>query len=103
MCDPVLRRSNNTVMSNHDFLCMPSLDKAMVWEELHGLDTSILGRVADRTTSPAHAIPHASLEEITVTRPNRKVVTKVDHAAKRKASIGPEISTNVTKKTISSK
>ncbi|GJW86220.1 hypothetical protein Tco_0161560 [Tanacetum coccineum] len=28
MCDPVLRRSDNTVMSIHDFLCMPSLEKA---------------------------------------------------------------------------
>nr|GEU70957.1 hypothetical protein [Tanacetum cinerariifolium] len=28
MCDPVLRGSDNTVMSIHEFLCMPSLDKA---------------------------------------------------------------------------
>ncbi|GKF55705.1 hypothetical protein Tco_0166045, partial [Tanacetum coccineum] len=28
MCDPVLRRSDNTAMSIHDFLCMPSLEKA---------------------------------------------------------------------------
>ncbi|GJZ32515.1 hypothetical protein Tco_0577951 [Tanacetum coccineum] len=55
MCDPVLRRFDNTVMSIHDFLCMLSLDKATVREEPHGLDTSILGRVADRTTSPAPA------------------------------------------------
>nr|GEW47296.1 hypothetical protein [Tanacetum cinerariifolium] len=55
MCDPVLRRSDNTVMSIYDFLCMPSLDKVTVREEPHGLDTSILGRVADRTTSPAPA------------------------------------------------
>ncbi|GJQ97689.1 hypothetical protein Tco_0008828 [Tanacetum coccineum] len=80
MCDPVLR-----LMSIHDFLCMPSLDKATVREEPHGLDTSILGRVADRTTSPAPA-----------------VVTKADHAAKRKTSTRPEISTNAAKKTRSS-
>ncbi|GKD64781.1 hypothetical protein Tco_1306889, partial [Tanacetum coccineum] len=63
MCDHVLRHSDNTVMSIYDFLCMPSLDKVMVREEPHGLDTSILGRVADRTTSPAPAgtaIPRAS-------------------------------------------
>ncbi|GKE89925.1 hypothetical protein Tco_1567400, partial [Tanacetum coccineum] len=61
-----------------------------------------LGRVADRTTSPAPtgiAIPHASLEEIVVTRPHPKVVTKDDHVAKRKTSIGPEISTNTAKRT----
>ncbi|GJU46551.1 hypothetical protein Tco_1203817 [Tanacetum coccineum] len=75
-------------------------------EEPHGLDTSILGRVSDRTTSPAPAgtaIPRASLEEITVTRPDRKVVTKADRAAKRKASTGPKISTNAAKMTRSSK
>ncbi|GJX75949.1 hypothetical protein Tco_0322760, partial [Tanacetum coccineum] len=63
-------------------------------------------RVGDRTTSPAPvgtAIPRASLEEIAVTWPDRKVVTKADNAAKQKASIGPEISTNATKKTQSSK
>ncbi|GJY09368.1 RNA-directed DNA polymerase, eukaryota [Tanacetum coccineum] len=106
MCDPVLRRSDNTVMSIYDFLCMPSLDKATVREEPHGLDTSILGRVADHTTSPAlagTAIPRASPEEIAVTRPDHKVATKADYAAKRKASSGPEISTNVAKKTRSSK
>ncbi|GJV32148.1 hypothetical protein Tco_1392548 [Tanacetum coccineum] len=52
MCDPVLRRSDNTVMSIYDFLCMPSLDKVTVREEPHRLETSILGRVADSTTSP---------------------------------------------------
>nr|GEU75208.1 hypothetical protein [Tanacetum cinerariifolium] len=72
-------------MSIYDFLCMPSLDKVTVREEPHGLDTSILGRVADRTTSPALA------------------VTKADHATKRKASTRPEISTNASKKTRSSK
>ncbi|GJX48420.1 hypothetical protein Tco_0273610 [Tanacetum coccineum] len=60
MCDPVLRHFDNTVMSIFDFLCMPSLDKAMV-------------------------------------------ITKADHAAKRKASTGLEISTNAAKKTRSSK
>nr|GEV26584.1 hypothetical protein [Tanacetum cinerariifolium] len=34
---------------------MPSLDKATVQEEPHELGTSILGRVVDRTTSPALA------------------------------------------------
>ncbi|GKE60509.1 hypothetical protein Tco_1510876 [Tanacetum coccineum] len=75
MCDLVLRRSNNTVMSIYDFLCMPSLDKVMVREEPHGLDTYILDRVVDRTTSPAPAgtaIPSAFLEEIAVTRPDLK-------------------------------
>ncbi|GJY47535.1 hypothetical protein Tco_0436598, partial [Tanacetum coccineum] len=52
MCDPVLRRSDNTVMSIYDFLCMPSLDKVTVRKEPHRLETSILGRVADSTTSP---------------------------------------------------
>ncbi|GJV13308.1 hypothetical protein Tco_1354849 [Tanacetum coccineum] len=75
MCDPLLRRSDNTVMSIYDFLYMPSLDKVTVWEEPHGLDTSILGRVADHTSSPAP----------------------------QKASTGPEISTNVAKKTRSNK
>nr|GEX35496.1 hypothetical protein [Tanacetum cinerariifolium] len=101
MCDPVLR-----LMSIYDFLCMPSLDKVTVREEPHRLDTSILGRVVDRTTSPAPAgtaIPRASPEEIAITCPDRKVVTKVDHVAKRKASTGPEISTNATKKTRLSK
>ncbi|GJR75641.1 hypothetical protein Tco_0088006 [Tanacetum coccineum] len=102
MCDLVLRRSDNTVMSIHDFLCIPSLDKATVREEPHELGTSILGRVADRTTSPAPvgiAIPHASSKEITITRPDPKVVTKADHAAKQKTSTGPEISTNTAKRT----
>ncbi|GJU72063.1 hypothetical protein Tco_1263468 [Tanacetum coccineum] len=102
MCDPVLRRSDNTVMSIHDFLCMPSLEKATVREEPHKLGTSILGRLADRTTPPALAdttIPHASSGEIAITRPDRNVVTKADYAAKRKTSTGPEISTNTTKRT----
>ncbi|GJR88827.1 hypothetical protein Tco_0212838 [Tanacetum coccineum] len=87
-------------MSIHDFLCMPSLEKATVREEPHELGTSILSRVADHTTPPAPtgtAIPHASLEEIVVTRPDRNVVAKADHAAKRKTSTGPEISINTTK------
>ncbi|GJX45999.1 hypothetical protein Tco_0262675, partial [Tanacetum coccineum] len=102
MCDPVLRRSDNTAMSIHDFLCMPSLEKATVREEPHELGTSILSRVADHTTPPAPAgtaIPRASPEEIVVTRPDRNVVAKADHAAKRKTSIGLEISTNTTKRT----
>ncbi|GJW03689.1 hypothetical protein Tco_1562545 [Tanacetum coccineum] len=106
MCDPVLRRSDNTVMSIHDFLCMPSLEKATVREEPHELGTSILGRVADRTTPPAPAgttIPHASLEEIAVTRPDPNVVAKADHVAKQKTSTGPEISNNITKRTRLSK
>nr|GEU44364.1 hypothetical protein [Tanacetum cinerariifolium] len=106
ICDPALRRSDNTVMSIYDFLSMPFLDKVTVREEPHGLDTFILGRVTDRTTSPALAgttITRASSEEIIVTRPDRKVATKANHAAKRKASTGPEISTNVVKKTRSNK
>nr|GEU50681.1 hypothetical protein [Tanacetum cinerariifolium] len=106
ICDPALRRSDNTVMSIYDFLSMPFLDKVTVREEPHGLDTFILGRVIDRTTSPALAgttIPRTSSEEIIITRLDRKVVTKADHAAKRKASTGPEISTNVVKKTRSNK
>ncbi|GJW28189.1 hypothetical protein Tco_0045064, partial [Tanacetum coccineum] len=93
-------------MSLYDFLCMPSLDKVTMREEPHGLDTSILDRVADHTTSPAPtgtAIPYVTLEKIVVTRPDRKVVTKADNAAKRKASTGPKISTNATNKTRSSK
>ncbi|GJU93614.1 hypothetical protein Tco_1318370 [Tanacetum coccineum] len=56
---------------------MPSLEKATVREEPHELGTSILGRVADRTTPPAPAgtaIPRASLEEIVITRPDRNGV-----------------------------
>ncbi|GJX60107.1 hypothetical protein Tco_0291497 [Tanacetum coccineum] len=101
-CDPVLRRSDNTAISIHDFLCMPSLEKATVQEEPHELGTSILSRVIDHTTPPAPtgtAIPRASLEEIAVTRPDRNIVAKADHAAKQKTSIGPEISTNTTKRT----
>ncbi|GJV84386.1 hypothetical protein Tco_1524284 [Tanacetum coccineum] len=93
-------------MSIYDFLCMPSLDNVTIREEPHKIGTSILGRVADRTTSPAPAgtaIPRASLEEIAVTRPDPKVVTKADHAAKQKASTRPMISTNAAKKTRSSK
>nr|GEU28991.1 hypothetical protein [Tanacetum cinerariifolium] len=55
MCDLILRRPDNTVLSIHDFLCMPSLDKVTVLEEPHGLDTFILGRVVDRTSSPVPA------------------------------------------------
>ncbi|GKE96211.1 hypothetical protein Tco_1581066, partial [Tanacetum coccineum] len=58
--------------------------------------------LADHTTPPAPAgatIPRASLEEIAVTRPDRDVVAKADHAAKQKTSIGLEISTNMTKRT----
>ncbi|GJX90156.1 pectinesterase inhibitor 9-like protein [Tanacetum coccineum] len=90
------------VMSIHDFLCMPSLEKATVREEPHKLGTSILGRVVDHATPPAPAgtiIPHASPEEIVITRPDPNVVAKADHAAKRKTSTGPEISTNTTKRT----
>ncbi|GKF89920.1 hypothetical protein Tco_0263883, partial [Tanacetum coccineum] len=89
-------------MSIHDFLCMPSLDKVMVREEPHELGTSILSRVADRTTSHVPAgtiIPPVSPEEIAVTRPNRNVVIKTDHTAKRKASPRPKISTNTAKRT----
>ncbi|GKE74770.1 hypothetical protein Tco_1536811, partial [Tanacetum coccineum] len=96
MCDPVLRRSDNTIMSIHDFLCMSSLEKATVREEPHELGTSILSRVADHAAPPAPAgtaIPRASPEKIVVTRPDRNVVAKADHAAKRKTSTGPEIST----------
>ncbi|GJY45222.1 hypothetical protein Tco_0433435 [Tanacetum coccineum] len=106
VCDPVLRRSDNTVMSIYDILCMPSLDNVTIREEPHVLGTSILGRVVDRTTSPAlvgTVIPRASLEEIVVTRPDPKVVTKANHMAKRKASTRPVISTNAAKKTRSSK
>ncbi|GJS03232.1 malonyl-coenzyme A:anthocyanin 3-O-glucoside-6''-O-malonyltransferase-like protein [Tanacetum coccineum] len=74
MCNPVLRRSDNTVMSIHDFICMPSLEKATVREEPHELGTSILGRVADRTTPPAPAgttIPRASPKEILSQRVSR--------------------------------
>nr|GEX14824.1 hypothetical protein [Tanacetum cinerariifolium] len=77
MCDPVLRRSDNTGIG-----------------------------VVDRTTSPAPVgtvIARASPEEISVTRPDHKVVTKADHAAKRKASTRPKISTNMAKKTRSNK
>nr|GEW38297.1 hypothetical protein [Tanacetum cinerariifolium] len=106
MCDLMLRRSNKTVMSIHDFLCLPSLDKATVREEPHGLNTFILGRVDDHTTSPAPAgtaIPRASPEEIAITRPDPTVVTKADHTAKRKAYTRPEISTNAARRTRSSK
>ncbi|GJV42101.1 hypothetical protein Tco_1420541 [Tanacetum coccineum] len=79
MCDPVLRRSANTVMSIYDFLCMPSLDKVTVREEPHGLNTSILGRVADRTTSPAPVgtvVPRASQRKsplpVLIARSNKK-------------------------------
>ncbi|GJX47679.1 hypothetical protein Tco_0272869 [Tanacetum coccineum] len=75
VCDPVLRCSDNTVMSIYDFLCMPSLHNVTIREEPHELGTSILGIVVDRTTSPAPvgtAIPRASLEEIAVTRPDPK-------------------------------
>ncbi|GKB81346.1 hypothetical protein Tco_0948241, partial [Tanacetum coccineum] len=102
MCDPVLRRSDNTVMSIHHFLCIPSLEKATVREEPHELGTSILGRVVDLTTPPAPAgttISRASPEEIAVTRPDPNVVAKADHAAKRKTSTRPEISNNTTKRT----
>ncbi|GKC72580.1 hypothetical protein Tco_1118463 [Tanacetum coccineum] len=81
---------------------MPSLEKATIREEPHELSTSILGRVVDRTTLPAPtgtAIPSASPEEIAITRPDPNVVAKADHAAKRKTSTGPEISTNTTKRT----
>ncbi|GKA93977.1 hypothetical protein Tco_0815963 [Tanacetum coccineum] len=54
---------NPMFMSIHDFLYMPSLDKATVREEPHGLDTSILGTVADRTTSPAPAAKKTKLSQ----------------------------------------
>nr|GFA11188.1 hypothetical protein [Tanacetum cinerariifolium] len=93
-------------MSIYDFLCTPSLNNVTVREEPHGLDTSILDRVVDRTTSPTPSgttIPRASLEELAVTLPDRKVVTKADNASKRKASTGPEISSNATRRIRSSK
>ncbi|GKC71644.1 hypothetical protein Tco_1117527 [Tanacetum coccineum] len=104
MCDPMLSRSDNTVMSIHDFLCMPSLDKVTVREEPHELGTSILSRVAIHTTSDVPAgtiIPLASPEEIAVTRPDRIVVTsQTDTRPKSKdLSWEPEISTNIAKRT----
>ncbi|GKB75354.1 hypothetical protein Tco_0942249, partial [Tanacetum coccineum] len=95
-------RHPDSFIGIYDFHCMPSLDKVTVREEPHGLNTFILGKVTNRTSSPAlvgTTIPRASPEEIAITRPDRKVVTKADHAAKRKASTRPEISTNVAKKT----
>ncbi|GKD10056.1 hypothetical protein Tco_1189741, partial [Tanacetum coccineum] len=77
---------------------MPSLDKGTVREEPHAIDNSVLGRVADDTTLPT-PIPRATPEQTRQTRLDRKVVTNADNAAKRKASTGPEISTNATKKT----
>nr|GEZ51262.1 hypothetical protein [Tanacetum cinerariifolium] len=47
--------------------------------------------------------PRATLEEIVITRPDRKVGTKASNASKQNASIGLEIFTNATKKTRSSK
>ncbi|GJT70332.1 hypothetical protein Tco_1029618 [Tanacetum coccineum] len=44
MCDPVLRRSDNTVMSIHDFLCMPSLEKATVWRSHMSWDSILVKR-----------------------------------------------------------
>nr|GFB22228.1 hypothetical protein [Tanacetum cinerariifolium] len=49
-----------------------------------------------------YCYPSCSLEEIAVTRPDPKVVTKADHTAKQKTSTGPEISINVDKRTRSS-
>ncbi|GJZ49148.1 hypothetical protein Tco_0603338 [Tanacetum coccineum] len=115
MCDPVLRRSDNTGRRDSLFftkcccialLTIPNeffhLPFFYSYEEPHELGTSILGRVVDRTTPPTPAgtaISHASPEEIAVSRPDPNVVAKIDHAAKRKNSTGPEISTNTTKRT----
>ncbi|GJT25639.1 hypothetical protein Tco_0895576 [Tanacetum coccineum] len=44
-------------------------------------------------------MPSLNEEETVIIRPDRKVVTKADNAAKRKAFIGSEVSTNATKKT----
>ncbi|GKC14084.1 hypothetical protein Tco_1010866, partial [Tanacetum coccineum] len=66
MCDPVLRHSDN-IVSMTSFACLP-------WIRPHELGTSILGRVADRTTSPFLAgtdIPCASPKEIVVTLPDQ--------------------------------
>ncbi|GJV66368.1 hypothetical protein Tco_1477196 [Tanacetum coccineum] len=69
---------SEVIMSIYDFLCMLSLDGVAIREEPHGLDTSLLDRVADHTTAPTPAgaaIPRATLEETAVTQTNRK--TKV--------------------------
>ncbi|GJS49607.1 hypothetical protein Tco_0599728 [Tanacetum coccineum] len=92
-CDPVLRCFDNTVISIYDFFCMLSLDGTVIKEEPHRLDTSILDRVADHTTTPAPAkaaIPRATPEETIVTQPDCKLITKAKKAAKQKASTGPE-------------
>ncbi|GJS49609.1 hypothetical protein Tco_0599730 [Tanacetum coccineum] len=92
-CDPVLRCFDNTVISIYDFFYMLSLDGTVIKEEPHRLDTSILDRVADHTTTPAPAkaaIPRATPEETIVTQPDCKLITKAKKAAKQKASTGPE-------------
>ncbi|GJU49377.1 hypothetical protein Tco_1218932, partial [Tanacetum coccineum] len=110
------RRSDNTgVMSIYDFLCMPSLDKVTVREEPHGLDTSILGRVVDRTTSPAPTgdTRHNAEKKLLYYAPRMYLPMwpkktepskdRANHVANRKASTGPEISTNAANKTRSNK
>ncbi|PWA48008.1 hypothetical protein CTI12_AA393550 [Artemisia annua] len=100
MCDPVLRRHDDTDMSIHDFLLMPSWDGTEVKEEPHDLDTSIIQRVVDRATPPAlegTPIPAPTVEETIATRADPGVVTKAKNAAKRKASTWPQVSTNATR------
>ncbi|GJV56004.1 hypothetical protein Tco_1457009 [Tanacetum coccineum] len=98
MCDPVLRRSDNTAMDYlMTFFCMPSLEKATVREEPHELGTSILSRVADHTTPPAPAgtaIPRASPEgDLCLPDLNRKlsVEKKVSRAGSSGLAAGDEI------------
>lgn len=100
VCDPVLRRHDDTDMSIHDFLLMPSWDGTEVREEPHGLDTSLIQRVVDRATPPAlvgTAIPAPTVDETIATRAHPRVVTKAKNAAKRKASTRPEVSTYATR------
>ena len=86
-----------------DFLLMPSLDGNEVREEPHGLDTSVLQRVVNRTTllaSPGAAIPAPTVEETIATRADPGVVAKAKNTAKRKASTQPEVSTDATKRKV---
>nr|GEV08730.1 hypothetical protein [Tanacetum cinerariifolium] len=100
LCDPVIRRPDDTVISIYDFIYMPSLGGTKVREEPHDLGIPLLERVADHTTTPAPpeiVVLAATLKEIVVTQPDRGVVTKAKNTTKQKASTRPEVSTKKTK------
>ncbi|GJU29767.1 hypothetical protein Tco_1173356 [Tanacetum coccineum] len=95
-CDSIFRRKDdNSVMSNYDFMTLPSWGDAKVIEEPHEFTDSILQRVQNHTTAPAAKgapIPRPTPEDVVANQPDPKLSKRSKAPLKRKAStslVGP--------------